>query len=65
MQSKLMKCGAEGGSRTPTSLSSLDPEPSASANSATSAIWNCYLKWELKPCQAVAGKKGVWKDESF
>ncbi len=29
--------GAEGGTRTPTSLSPLDPEPSASANSATSA----------------------------
>ncbi len=31
------KGGAEGGTRTPTSLSPLDPEPSASANSATSA----------------------------
>ena len=30
--------GAEGGTRTPTSLSPLDPEPSASANSATSAF---------------------------
>ena len=30
-------CGAEGGTRTPTPLRALDPESSASANSATSA----------------------------
>ncbi len=35
--------GAEGGTRTPTSLSPLDPEPSASANSATSAFWFAIL----------------------
>jgi hypothetical protein len=29
--------GAEGGTRTPTGVHPLDPEPSASANSATSA----------------------------
>lgn len=32
------KGGAEGGSRTPTGLPLLGPEPSASAYSATSAI---------------------------
>ncbi len=31
-------CGAEGGTRTPTGLHPLDPEPSASTNSATSAF---------------------------
>ena len=34
---KTLNNGAEGGTRTPTSLRSLDPESSASANSATSA----------------------------
>ena len=33
----IYKYGAEGGTRTPTSNCSLDPEPSASTNSATSA----------------------------
>jgi hypothetical protein len=34
---RLVSFGAEGGIRTPTPLRALDPEPSASANSATSA----------------------------
>ena len=54
-----MKCiGAEGGSRTPTSLSPLDPEPSASANSATSALCDsAYLKRMIHSCQVV--KTGI------
>ncbi len=36
----LAKYGAEEGTRTPTHVTGLDPEPSASANSATSAIKN-------------------------
>jgi hypothetical protein len=37
-RNEIIGVGAEGGTRTPTSLSPLDPEPSASANSATSAL---------------------------
>jgi hypothetical protein len=54
-----LKNGAEGGTRTPTSLSPLDPEPSASANSATSAGWSLYLMCELNPCQAIERKQPV------
>ncbi len=32
-----MNCGAEGETRTPTGVIRLDPEPSASTSSATSA----------------------------
>ena len=32
-----VKCGAEGETRTPMSIQTLDPEPSASTSSATSA----------------------------
>ncbi len=38
------KNGAEGGIRTPTGLLPLDPEPSASASSATSAMYACNLQ---------------------
>ena len=34
--------GAEGGSRTPTGVTPLDFESSASASSATSATFTCY-----------------------
>lgn len=33
----LLSCGAEGETRTPTPLRELDPEPSVSTNSTTSA----------------------------
>ena len=43
-----IKNGAEGGNRTPTSERSLDPEPSASTSSATSAkIINMILEQYL------------------
>ena len=35
--------GAEGESRTPTSIRPLDPEPSASTSSATSAQSDAYM----------------------
>ena len=36
---RLLSCGAEGETRTPTPLRGLDPEPSVSTNSTTSAAW--------------------------
>ncbi len=42
---------AEGGIRTPTSVRTLDPEPSASANSATSAYVEGYYKFGAGECQ--------------
>ena len=44
------KYGAEGESRTPTSVRPLDPEPSASTNSATSARRKEYASF-LACCQ--------------
>jgi len=41
---KMFYCGAEGETRTPTRIHSLDPEPSASTNSATSAYKTCIMK---------------------
>src|SRR5437867_3138154 len=46
-----MESGAEGGTRTPTSVSPLDPEPSASANSATSARGKPMLGAGTADCQ--------------
>src|ERR1700719_3175565 len=47
------KClGAIEGTRTPTPLPVHGPEPCASANSATMAIWNLLCSGGLKPpCQ--------------
>jgi hypothetical protein len=40
--------GAEGETRTPTDIHPLDPEPSASTNSATSATgMNMVLEWRF------------------
>ena len=55
--------GAEAGSRTPTGVSPLSPEPSASASSATSApvpriVWHPPARVKRRPTSAVTVKSG-------
>ena len=57
IKSSVQELGAEGGTRTPTAFPPLDPEPSASANSATSAM-RYYINLRKKTCQR------IWRGES-